>query len=60
MTDNEVTMFDKNKGTCQHCQKPTRSTATSLCTACYKMQICIVNNPKAAESILREVKGEDN
>ena len=56
----EPPKFDPVKGSCQHCAKPTRSSKTGLCQACYKLQVAIINNPQAAESILREVKHEDN
>lgn len=46
-----VKMFD-SKGECQYCSKPTRAKSTSLCNACYKLDLAIKNNPKAAEKIL--------
>lgn len=51
--DNPVKMFDK-KGTCKYCEKPTRAKATSLCNACYKLDLGIKNNPEAARKILRD------
>lgn len=41
-------------GTCKHCSKPTRSENTSMCHACYKLELAIRNNPRAAQSILNE------
>ena len=55
MTD--PVMFD-SKGTCQYCSKPTRAKATSLCNACYKLDLAIKNNPKAAQKILRIFIGD--
>jgi hypothetical protein len=48
----EPVMFD-SKGTCQYCSKPTRAKATSLCNACYKLDLAIKNNPSAAQKILK-------
>lgn len=45
------------KGTCKYCDKPTRSQNTSMCQACYKLDLAVRNNPRAAESILGEYKG---
>ena len=53
----EPAMFD-GKGTCQYCGKPARAKATSLCNACYKLDLAIKNNPKAAQKILRNYIGE--
>jgi len=53
----EPAMFD-GKGTCQYCSKPTRAQATSLCNACYKLDLAIKNNPKAAQKILKNYIGE--
>ena len=50
-------MFD-SKGICQYCSKPTRAKATSLCNACYKLDLAIKNNPRAAQKILRNYVGE--
>lgn len=44
-------------GKCKHCEKPTKHETTSLCNACYKLELGVRNNPRAAESILREYKG---
>ncbi len=44
----EPAMFD-GKGTCQYCSKPTRAKATSLCNACYRLDLAIKNNPSAAQ-----------
>jgi len=49
----EPAMFD-GKGTCQYCSKPTRAKATSLCNACYKLDLAIKNNPSAAQKILKQ------
>lgn len=46
-------MFDE-KGTCKFCGKDTRAKATSLCNACYKLDLAIKNNPHAAQKILRQ------
>ena len=53
----EPVMFD-SKGICQYCSKPTRAKATSLCNACYKLDLAIKNNPSAAQKILRNYVGE--
>ena len=53
----EPAMFD-GKGTCQYCSKPTRAKATTLCNACYRLDLAIKNNPKAAQKILRNYIGE--
>ena len=53
----EPAMFD-GKGTCQYCSKPTRAKATSLCNACYKLDLAIKNNPKAAQKILKNYMPE--
>jgi hypothetical protein len=53
----EPVMFD-SKGTCQYCSKPTRAKATTLCNACYRLDLAIKNNPKAAQKILRNYIGE--
>tara|TARA_B100000900_G_C20107255_1_gene524404 strand:- start:53 stop:277 length:225 start_codon:yes stop_codon:yes gene_type:complete len=53
----EPVMFD-TKGTCQYCGKPTRAKATSLCNACYKLDLSIKNNPIAAQKILANYIGE--
>jgi hypothetical protein len=50
-------MFD-SKGTCQYCGKDTRAKATSLCNACYKLDLAIKNNPKAAQKIMKNYTGE--
>ena len=42
------------KGTCKYCDKPTRSQNTSMCQACYKLDLAVRNNPRAAQSILDE------
>tara|TARA_R100000231_G_scaffold105065_1_gene77874 strand:+ start:1386 stop:1610 length:225 start_codon:yes stop_codon:yes gene_type:complete len=47
----EPVMFD-TKGTCQYCSKPTRAKATSLCNACYRLDLAIKNNPIAAQKII--------
>ena len=49
----EPVMFD-SKGTCQYCSKPTRARATTLCNACYRLDLAIKNNPKAAQKILKQ------
>ena len=46
-------MFDE-KGKCKYCNKPTRAKATSLCNACYKLDLAIKNNPTAAKKILAD------
>jgi hypothetical protein len=48
-------MFDE-KGECKYCSKPTRAKSTSLCNACYKLDLAIKNNPNAAEKILENYK----
>tara|TARA_Y100001938_G_scaffold136329_1_gene199076 strand:- start:529 stop:819 length:291 start_codon:yes stop_codon:yes gene_type:complete len=48
----EAAMFD-SKGTCQYCSKPTRAKATSICNACYKLDLAIKNNPTAAQKIIK-------
>ena len=48
-------MFDE-KGECKYCGKPTRARSTSLCNACYKLDLAIKNNPNAAEKILENYK----
>ena len=53
----EPAMFD-GKGTCQYCSKPTRAKATSLCNACYKLDLAIKNNPIAAQKILKNYMGD--
>ena len=53
----EPVMFD-SKGTCQYCGKDTRAKATSLCNACYKLDLAIKNNPKAAQKIMKNYIGE--
>jgi len=53
----EAAMFD-SKGTCQYCSKPTRAKATSLCNACYKLDLAIKNNPIAAQKILKNYTGD--
>ena len=53
----EPAMFD-GKGTCQYCSKPTRAKATSLCNACYRLDLAIKNNPSAAQKILRNYMPE--
>ena len=47
----EPKMFD-DKGTCKYCRKSTRAKSTSLCNACYKLDLAIKNNPSAAKRIL--------
>ena len=56
-TPSKPAMFD-SKGTCQYCSKPTRAKATSLCNACYRLDLAIKNNPKAAQKILKKYIGE--
>jgi hypothetical protein len=46
-------MFDE-KGSCRHCKKPTRAKATSVCDACFRLEVAIKNNPDAAEKILAQ------
>ncbi len=53
----EPAMFD-GKGTCQYCSKPTRAKATTLCNACYRLDLAIKNNPIAAQKILKNYIGE--
>tara|TARA_R100000278_G_C5444960_1_gene155092 strand:- start:298 stop:525 length:228 start_codon:yes stop_codon:yes gene_type:complete len=53
----EPAMFD-GKGTCQYCSKPTRAKATSLCNACYRLDLAIKNNPTAAQKILKNYMPE--
>ena len=53
----EAAMFD-SKGTCQYCSKPTRAKATSLCNACYKLDLAIKNNPNAAQKIMKNYMPE--
>jgi|TARA_S200002703_G_scaffold34704_1_gene30041 hypothetical protein len=53
----EPVMFD-SKGTCQYCGKDTRAKATSLCNACYKLDLAIKNNPSAAQKILKNYTGD--
>ena len=53
----EPAMFD-GKGTCQYCSKPTRAKATTLCNACYRLDLAIKNNPMAAQKILKNYIGE--
>ena len=53
----EPVMFD-GKGICQYCSKPTRAKATSLCNACYKLDLAIKNNPIAAQKILKNYMGD--
>ena len=50
-------MFDE-KGKCKYCDKPTRAKATSLCNACYKLDLAIKNNVPAAQKILQQYTGE--
>jgi hypothetical protein len=50
-------MFDE-KGTCKFCGKDTRAKATSLCNACYKLDLAIKNNVPAAQKILQQYTGE--
>ena len=49
-------MFD-DPGTCKYCYKSTRAKATSICNACYKLEIAIRNNPVAAQKIFEINKG---
>lgn len=49
-----VDMFDKDKGACRYCHKETRSSATSLCNACYRLQVAVKNNPMAAQRMINE------
>jgi hypothetical protein len=53
----EPAMFD-GKGTCQYCSKPTRAKATTLCNACYRLDLAIKNNPTAAQKILKNYMPE--
>ena len=53
----EPVMFD-GKGICQYCGKDTRARATSLCNACYKLDLAIKNNPIAAQKIMRNYTGD--
>ena len=53
----EPVMFN-SKGTCQYCSKPTRARATTLCNACYRLDLAIKNNPKAAQKILKNYMPE--
>ena len=48
----EPRMFDEG-GRCKYCAKPTRAKATSLCDACFKLDLAIKNNPVAARLILK-------
>ena len=50
-------MFDE-KGECKYCSKPTRAKSTSLCNACYKLDLAIKNNVSAAQKILQQYTGE--
>lgn len=43
-------------GKCKHCEKPTKHETTSLCNACYKLELGVRNNPRAAESILDQYR----
>ena len=53
----EAPMFD-SKGTCQYCSKTTRAKATTLCNACYRLDLAIKNNPIAAKKILKNYMGD--
>ena len=48
-----MNLFDK-KGECKYCGKETRAKATSLCNACFRLDVAIKNNPHAAQQILRQ------
>ena len=48
-----MNLFDK-KGECKYCGKETRAKATSLCNACFRLDVAIKNNPEAAKKIIQD------
>ena len=48
-----MNLFD-TKGECKYCGKETRAKATSLCNACFRLDLAIRNNPDAAKKIIKD------
>lgn len=42
------------EGSCKYCSGKTRSDKTKLCDACFKLSVCIQNNPEAARLMIEE------